>query len=221
MQTPGYNSHQRHAKIRYAVESYVFAKGRVRSTDMNPTKKIIISINSIFFLGVFFFPPWYETNGQYVKQLGRHFFFSRPEAIPVECYLVGCVTAPASYFHVVLNWRSWVETLSTIAAVTTILFLLFRTRTDGTIPSIADARTRLLFSVLVALALPISMSPVVLLGTYGLYVPHIFFGGEHNWLWGSVFFPIILSVYAGAVYLVAAVTVWIAAHKHRERDPAI
>src|SRR5437763_15080221 len=105
-------------------------QGPCAATDMQPSKKIILSISSIALLGVFFFPPWYETNGQYVKQLGLHFFFSRPDAVPVECYLVGCVTAPASYFHVVLNWRSWVETLSTITAVTTILLLLFRTRTD-------------------------------------------------------------------------------------------
>ena len=105
------------------------------------------------------FPPWYQTHGQYMKQLGHHFLFSSPDAVPVECYLVGCVTAPASYFRVVFNWRSWVETLSSIAAVTTVLFLLFGTRSDGTFPSIANAKTRLLFSVLVALALPISMSP--------------------------------------------------------------
>src|SRR5580693_1830336 len=170
---------------------------------MNRTKKMILSISSIAFWGVFFFPPSYETNGQYVKQLGRHFFFIRPDAVPVECYLVGCVTAPASYFHVVVDWRSWVGTLSTIAAVTTILFLLFRGRTDGTFPSIAKAKTRLLFSLLVALALPVSLSPLVLLGTYGLCVPLIFFSGEHNWFWGSIFFPIVLSAYAGAVYLVA------------------
>jgi hypothetical protein len=182
---------------------------------MNPTKKMILSISSIAFGGVFFFPPWYETNGQYVKQLGRYFFFIRPDAVPVQCYFVGCVTAPASYFHVVLDWRSWVETLSTIAAVTTILFLLFKARTDGTFPSIANAKTRLLFSVLVALALPLSMSPVVLLGTYGLHVPLIFFSGEHNWFWGSIFFSIVLSVYAGAVYLAATTTVWIAARVHR------
>ncbi len=188
---------------------------------MNPTKKIILSISSIAFGGIFFFPPWYETNGQYVKQLGCHFFFIPPDAVPVECYFVGCVTAPASYFHVVLDWRSWVGTLSTIAAVTTILFLLLRARTDGTFPSIANAKTRLSLSVLVALALPVSMSPVVLLGTYGLYVPLIFFSGEHNWFWGSIFFPILLSLYAGAVYLLATATVWIAAHVHRGPGPVI
>jgi len=182
---------------------------------------MILSISSIAFLGVFLFPPWYETNGQYVKQLGRHLLFSRPDAEPVECYFVGCVTAPASYFHVVLNWRSWVETLSTIAAVTTALFLLFRTRRDETFHSIANAKTRLLFSVLVALGLPISMSPLVLLGTYGLYVPLIFISGEHNWFWGTVFFPIVLSAYAGAVYLVVTATVWIAAYKHGGTRSAI
>jgi hypothetical protein len=188
---------------------------------MNASRKIILSLSSIVFLGLFFFPPWYETNGQYVKQLGRYFFFSKPEAVPVECYFVGCVTAPASYFGVVLSWRPWVETLSTIAFIATGLFLLFGTRADGNPPSIGNPKTRLAFSALVALALPISMSPVLLVGTYGLYVPTILFGGEHNWFWGSVFFPIIFFVYAGAVYIVASVVVWIASRVHRESSPGI
>jgi hypothetical protein len=177
---------------------------------MNASRKFILSISSVVFLGIFFFPPWYETNGQYEKQLGRYFFFSKPEAVPVECYLVGCVTAPASYFRVVLAWRPWVETLSTITFVATGLFLLFRTRADGNPPSIGHPKTRLVFSALVAFAFPISTSPVLLVGTYGLYVPFILFSREHNWFWGSIFFPIVLFVDAGAVYIVASVVVWIA-----------
>ena len=183
---------------------------------MNASRKIILSISSMVFLGLFFFPPWYETNGQYVKQLGRHFLFSKPAAVPVECYLVGCVTAPASYFHVVLAWQPWVETLATIVFIALGLFLLFRTRADGNSASLEDPKTRLWFSALVALALPISVSPVVLVGTYGLEVPTILFGGEHNWFWGSVFFPIIFFAYASAVYIVTSVVVGIASRKHRE-----
>ncbi len=78
-----------------------------------------------------------------------------------------------------------------------------------------------MFSALVALALPISMSPVVLVGTYGLYVPIILFSGEHNWFWGSVFFPIIFFLYAGVVYVVASVVVWIASRMNRESSPGM
>jgi hypothetical protein len=65
------------------------------------------------------------------------------------------------------------------------------------------------------------MSPVLLLGTYGLYVPSIFFSDEHNWFWGSAFFPIILSAYTGATYAVATGSVWIAARKHSESGAPI
>jgi hypothetical protein len=154
---------------------------------MNASRKIILSISSIVFLGLLSFSPWYETNGQYVKQLGRYFFSSKPEAVPVECYFVGCVTALASYFRVMLSWRPWVETLSTIAFIATGLFLLFGTRADGNPPSIGNPKTRLAFSAVVALALPISMSPVLLVGTYGhtyqpfsLVVSTIGFGAAYS-----------------------------------------
>jgi len=180
---------------------------------MNPTKRAILSISSIAFLGLFFFPPWYETNGQYVKQLGHHFLFKTPEAVPVECYFVGCMTAPASYFHVVLDGRSAFETLSTIAVVATTLLLLFRTRTNGTSPSMASAVTRWAFSGLVALALPVSVTPTVLVGMYGISVPKILFSGEHNWFWGSIAFPAVFFVYAGGVYLVSTIAIRIAVHR--------
>lgn len=44
---------------------------------MNASRKIILSISSIVFLGIFIFPPWYETNGQYVKQTRALFLFQQ------------------------------------------------------------------------------------------------------------------------------------------------
>lgn len=183
-------------------------------TAMNAAQKLTLFVSSVVFLGLFLFPPWYQTNGQYVKQLGRRFIFSKPEAVPVECYLVGCVTAPASYFHVVLDWRFGIQAPLTIAVVATALFLLFRARADAASPSIRRPKTRLIFSALVALSLPITVSPLVLVGMYALYAPFIFFSHEHNWFWGSIFFPIVFSVYAGAVYLVATAAVRVVAYVH-------
>lgn len=107
---------------------------------MNSATKTIILSSGIALLGLFLFPSWYETNGQYVKQLGHHFLFTRPEAVPVDCYFVGCVTAPASYFHVVLDRPPWFESLSTVTVVALIMLLVFRRRPDGTSPSMRDPK---------------------------------------------------------------------------------
>ena len=184
---------------------------------MNSTNKTIVLIGSIALLGLFLFPSWYETNGQYVKQLGHHFLFSEPEPVPVDCYFVGCVTAPASYFHVVLDRRPWFETLSTVAVVASILVLLFRRRADGISLSIRHPKTRWILSGLVALALPVSVTPMVLVGIYGISVPEYLFSGEDNSLWYSVAFPVVFSVYTVAVYLLSTVAVRISAR--RDRDP--
>jgi hypothetical protein len=176
---------------------------------MNSANKTIVLIGGIALLGLFLFPSWYETNGQYVKQLGHHFLFSKPEPVPVECYLVGCVTAPASYFYVVLDRRPWFATLSTVAVVASILVLLFRSRADGTSLSIRHPKTRWVFSGLVALALPVSATPMVLVGMYGISVPTYLFSGEDNSFWYSVAFPVVFSVYIVAVYLLSTVAVWI------------
>jgi uncharacterized membrane protein len=182
---------------------------------MNSANKTIALIGGIALLGLFLFPSWYETNGQYVKQLGHHFLFSKPEPVPVECYLVGCVTAPASFFHVVLDRRPWFETLSTVAVVASILVLLFRRRADGTSFSIRQPKTRWVFSGLVALALPVSVTPMVLVGIYGMSVPQYLFSGEDNSLWYGIAFPVIFSVYVVAVYLLSTVAVRISARGDR------
>lgn len=174
---------------------------------MNSAKKTIILISSIYFLGLFLFPTWYEADGQYVKQLGHHFLFRSPEAVQVDCYFVGCVTAPASYFHVVLDRRPWFETLSTVAIVASILLLLFRRRADGTSASVRNPRTRWVFSGLVALALPVNATPMLLMGMYAISIPKYLFSGEDNSLWYSVAFPMVFSVYAVVVYLLSTVSV--------------
>ncbi len=176
---------------------------------MNSANKAIVLIGGIVLLGLFLFPPWNETNGQYVKQLGHHFLFSKPEPVPVECYLVGCVTAPASYFYVVLDRRPWFETLLTVAVVASILVLLLRRRADGTSLSIRHPNTRWVFSGLVALALPVIGAPMLLVWMYGISVPTYLFSGEDNSFWYSVAFPVVLSVYVVAVYLLSTVAVWI------------
>jgi len=176
---------------------------------MNSAKKTIIPISCIYLLGLFLFPSWYETNGQYVKQLGHHFLFRRPEAVPVDCYFVGCVTAPASYFHVVLDRGPWLEAMINVAFVASILLFLFRTRGDESYASIRNPKTRWVFSGLVALTLPvpISATPIILMGMYGVSTPTYLFSGEDNSLFYSLAFPIIFSVYAVVIYLASAVAV--------------
>jgi hypothetical protein len=180
---------------------------------MNAANRTVLGVGSIVLMGLFLFPCWFETNGQYVKQLGHHYLFSKPAGVPVECYLVGCITAPASYFHVVLDRKDMFATLSNVAIVLGVLLLLFKTGADGTSRSIRDPMTRWAFSGLVTLVLPISVTPTVLLGMYGVSVPKIFFSGEDNSLVGSLAFPVVFFVYAGVVYLITTVLAWIMARK--------
>ncbi len=160
-----------------------------------------------------------ETNGQYVKQLGHHFLFSKPEPVPVECYLVGCVTAPASYFHVVLDRRPWLETLSTVAVVASILLLLFRSRADGTSFSIRHPKTRWVFSGLVVLALPVSATPMVLVGIYGIIrAKNISLVAEDNSLLYSAAFPVV-SLYMPSQFI-SCPTVALDGFQHVQRPEA-
>lgn len=177
---------------------------------MNTSNRSIVSIGSIVLLGLLLFPSWFETNGQYVKQLGHHFLFNKPSAVPVECYFAGCVTAPASYFYVVLDRPNWLATLLTIVFVLGTLSLLFKTRADGTSRSLRHPVTRWIFSGMVALALPVTVTPkLVLVGMYGISVPRAFFSGEFGSLFYTLFFPAIFAIYAGAIYLVTTAFLWI------------
>jgi hypothetical protein len=193
----------------------------VIKTNMNASSRNVVSIGSIVLAGLFLFPSWFETNGQYVKQLGHHFLFNKPTAVPVECYLVGCVTAPASYFHVALDRQNWISALLTIVVVIGTLLLLFRTRTDGISRGIRHSVTRWAFSGLVALALPVTVTPqLLLLGIYGVSVPRVLFSGEFGSLVYSVFFPVVFFVYTGVVYLAVTVFVWIMARTNYGVDSA-
>lgn len=148
---------------------------------MNASNRGIVSIGSIVLSGLFLFPSWFETNGQYVKQLGHHFLFNKPSAVAVECHFVGCVTAPASYFHVVLDRNNRLATLSTVVVVVGLLLLLFRVKADGSSRSIRHPVTRWAFSGLVALALPVTATPqLVFLGMYGIDVPRVLSSGEFD-----------------------------------------
>jgi len=186
---------------------------------MNSAKKTIISIIGIYLLGLLLFPSWYETNGQYVKQLGLHFLFRRPDAVPVDCYFVGCVTAPASYFHVVLDRGPWLEAMINVVFVASVLLLLFRRRADGAHASVRNPRMRWAFSGLVALILPVPIpaTPILLMGMYGVSAPIYLFSGEDNSLVMSVAFPIIFSVYAVLIYLLSTVAVRISTRLRQQR----
>jgi hypothetical protein len=48
---------------------------------------------------------------------------------------------------------------------------------------------------------------MLLVGMYGISVPTYLFSGEDNSFWYSVAFPVVLSVYVVAVYLLSTVAV--------------
>src|SRR5438270_10010395 len=122
---------------------------------MNRLQKATLVIGGVILTMLLLFPPWQEAalrEVAYRKNVGRGFVLQPPKPVPVDCYFVGCKTAPASYFHVVLHSRLHIAQCVTVAFITLSVFWLVRRRSDGTQPALKKKRTRLLFSILIALA---------------------------------------------------------------------
>jgi hypothetical protein len=129
----------------------------VRAMRLNTAQKTILVVSAVVLLCLALFPPWQqaaELETAYRKDLGRSFVLRSPEPIAVDCYFVGCKTAPPSYFHVVLYQELLLAQVVSALGVAVIMLWMFRSRRDGHCASLVSRRTRLEFSVLAALLLP-------------------------------------------------------------------
>ena len=114
----------------------------------------VLTIAVVAFLSLY--PSWQEAAEKeiaYRRDVGRGLLWRPPSPVAVDCYFVGCVTAPASYFHVLLNQRLLFKQSLTVLFVGLALVWVFRTRTDGTV-SLQSAKTRAAASLLLALLVP-------------------------------------------------------------------
>lgn len=106
---------------------------------------------------LFLYPPWQEAAQKevaYRKDVGRGLLWRPPSPVAVDCYFVGCVTAPAPYFHMLLNRKLQLQQSLTVLCVGLALLWIFRIRKDGTASSLRSTKTRAAASVLLALLVP-------------------------------------------------------------------
>jgi len=131
---------------------------RVPSMKPNSAQKTILVVSSVLLLCLALFPPWREAAEKEVdfrKDIGRGFILSPPQPIAVDCYFVGCKTAPSSYFHVLIYRKLLLSQLITVGIVGLALVWIVRSNRDGTNASLGSPKTRLQFCVLIALLIPL------------------------------------------------------------------
>src|SRR5260370_6892738 len=130
---------------------------RVRPMRLNAEQKVVLVVAVAVLLPLLWFPPWRgaaEREVAYRKDIGRGFIFRPPAPEPVDCYFVGCKTAPASYFHVLLYRDLLFEQAGTVAGIALLLLWMFRIRRDGTSCSLHSRRTRVMCGMVMALPIP-------------------------------------------------------------------
>jgi hypothetical protein len=123
----------------------------------NGAQKAVLVVGSVLLLCLAMFPPWREAAEREVdfrKDIGRGFILSPPLPVAVDCYFVGCKTAPPSYFHVLIYRELLFNQLITVGSVGLALLWVLRSHRDGTRASFASQKTRLQSSALLALLIP-------------------------------------------------------------------
>lgn len=157
------------------------------------------------------FPNWQEAaerEKDYRKDLGVHFVLKPPAPVAAPCYFVGCITAPASYFHVLIDREGFYSTLVCMTAWLMVALVVFRTEKNGSMTSMAAPRMRLAAVSLLALALPLPDSPYFPLGSMAAYLPTAILHPNHDHISVLIGFPFFFAVYGGATYLVVSVAIW-------------
>jgi hypothetical protein len=101
--------------------------------------------------------------------------------VPVDCYFVGCKTAPAEYFHVLIAKQQFIAPCVTVVGVTLLALLFLQFRPNSLKSVIVSRKARLVFSGVLSLALPVPVGPqIVLFGTAIAYVPWQLQAGGDN-----------------------------------------
>jgi len=181
---------------------------------MNSFQKAILIVGGVILTMLLLFPPWQEAALRelaYRKDIGRGSILRPPKPVPVDCYFVGCQTAPASYFHVVLDSRVHIAQCVTVVFITLGLVWLFLRRSDGTQPTLNQTRTRLLFSMLIALAFPPFGINSFTLAALLIQIPEVIFDQGEKWQGFVLFIPVLFMFCSCMVY--GVVTLALAVYK--------
>jgi hypothetical protein len=178
---------------------------------VNRTRAAAVGIWLVGVCYIALFPNWQEAaelEKEYRKDLGVHFVLKPPAPVAVPCYFVGCITAPPSYFHVLIDRRGFYPALVCVTALLILALVVFRTERNGSVRSITAPRMRLDAAALIALALPLPISPYLPLGSMAAYLPTAILEPNHDHISVLIGFPFLFAVYGGAIYLVVTVAIW-------------
>jgi hypothetical protein len=157
------------------------------------------------------FPNWQEAaerEKDYRKELGVHFVLKPPAPVAAPCYFVGCITAPASYFHVVIDRRNFYPSLICVTTLMIVTLVVFRTGKNGSTPSIVARRLNLVATSLITLALPVPGDPYFPLGLLAGHMPIAMLHPDHDHISGLIGFPFFVAVYGAAAYLAIRLAIW-------------
>lgn len=160
---------------------------------------------------IILFPNWQEAaerEKDYRKDLGVHFVINQPAPVAVPCYFVGCVTAPASYFHVLIDRNGFYSDLASLTALMMVTLVVVRTRKNGSTPSITAGSMRLVATSLFALAVPLPLSPYPPLGSMVAYMPTAILHPDHDHVSVLIGFPFFFALYWVATYFVITAAIW-------------
>ena len=188
------------------------------SMKPNSAQKAVLVVGVVLLLGLALFPPWRqaaERESDYRKDIGRGFVLSPPKPVAVDCYFIGCKTAPPSYFHVLIYRDLLFVQLITVGGVALVLLWTFRSRNDGIGASLGSLYTRLQFSALMAFLVPPDGSfPFAL---HLVEIPRQIVRHDELWL-----IPVILVVLGyllcvGIIFLLLSAVIKISATLSRRR----
>jgi hypothetical protein len=153
------------------------------------------------------FPNWQqaaERELDYRKELGLHFVLRPPAPVAVPCYFVGCITAPASYFHVLLDRNLRYQELVCTTTLMILAVVIFRSasspiRRDWMLVAVATW---------IALSLPVPIAPYFPLGVWAGYLPAALLHPDHDHISVLTGFPFFFAVYGAPAYVAVRVAVW-------------
>lgn len=184
----------------------------------NNSQKIVLTVGLVSLLFLALFPPWQQAAEREVafrKDIGRGFILSPPHPIAVDCYFVGCKTAPPSYFHVLIYRGLLLSQLITVGSVGLALLWFFRSRRDNTCASLGSPKTRLQFSALIALLIPfVGQYP---LGVGLASIPEQIIRHDELWLIPIIFMVLIYLAAVCVIYLLLSTVVTICVSRSRRR----
>lgn len=186
---------------------------------VNKAQAMIGLVSAALLLFLAICPPWQEAAKNeiaYRKDIGRGFLWNRPDTISVNCYFSGCTTAPASYFHAVLNRKLLLEQFIPVLVVACLFMWLFRCHAEKQSPMMGSWAKRLTISSLLALLVPPTGG--VPMGAALASEPMLFVEKGEFWTAYVILIPILYLGFVLAIYGLISAVHWLIARAMKVRS---